>query len=76
MQEVGHNQVIETDKEQEDFLAHLKNYGGEWFWEDIQTPDDTEWMAEAMKNGTLTSVTDGSYMEHLHHNISGAGWII
>ena len=60
MQEVGHNQVIETDKEQEDFLAHLKNYGREWFWEDIQTPDGTEWMAEAMKNGTLTSVTNGS----------------
>ena len=38
MQEVGHSQVIETDEEQEDFLPHLKNYGGEWFWEDIQAP--------------------------------------
>ena len=76
MQEVGHNQVIETGKEQENFLAHLKNYGREWFWEDTQTPYGTEWMAEAMKNGILTSITDGSYMEHLHHNISRAGWII
>ena len=33
-------------------------------------------MAEATKNWTLTLVTDGLYMEHLHHNISGAGWII
>ena len=41
IQEVGHDQVIEADKEQEDFLAHLKNYGGEWFCEDIQTPDGT-----------------------------------
>ena len=73
MQEVGNDQVIETDKEHETFIAHLKNYRGEWFREDIQTPDGTEWMAEAMKNGTLTSVTDGSYMEHLHSNISGAG---
>ena len=39
------------------------------------SPDGTEWTTEAMKNGTLTSVTDRSYMEHLHHNISGAGWI-
>ena len=38
MQEVRHDQVIQTDKEQEDFSAHLKNYGGEWFWEDIQAP--------------------------------------
>ena len=42
MQEVGHDQVIEADKEQEDFLMHLRNYGGEWFWEDIQTPNGTE----------------------------------
>ena len=28
------------------------------------------------ENGTVTSVTDGSYMEHLHRNMSAAGWII
>ena len=67
---------METDKEKGTFIEHLKNYGGKWFWEDIQCPDGTEWMAEAMKNGTLTSVTDGSYMEHLHRNMSGAMWII
>ena len=72
MQEVGHDQVIETDKEQQNIIAHLKNYGGEWFWEDIETPDGTEFLAEAMTNGTLTLVIDGSYMEHLHRKISGA----
>ena len=54
----------------------MKKYGGEWFWEDIQTPVCTEWLAEAISNGTLTLVTDGSYMKHLHRNISGVGWII
>ena len=29
IQEVGHDQVVEADTEQEDFLAHLRNYGGE-----------------------------------------------
>ena len=42
MQEVGNDQVIETDKEHETFMAHLKNYEKEWFWEDIQTPDGIE----------------------------------
>ena len=51
MQEVGDNQVIETGEEQENFIAHLKNYEGEWLCEDIQTPDGTEWMSEAMKMG-------------------------
>ena len=59
--------------EHEDLLTHLRAYGGEWFWDDIQMPDGTDWLAEAMKNGTLTSVTDGSYMEHLNWNISGTG---
>ena len=42
LQEVGGDQVMETDKEHGTFIEHLKNYGGEWFWEVIQCPDGTE----------------------------------
>ena len=42
MQEVGDDQAVETGKEHETFIAHQKNYGREWFWEAIQTPDGTE----------------------------------
>ena len=42
VQEVGCNQVKEVNVEQEDFLTHLKAYGGEWFWNDIQTSNRTE----------------------------------
>ena len=62
--------------EQEDFLAHLRAYRGEWFLDSIQTPGVTHWLAEAMENRTLTLVTDDLYTEHLNQNISGAGWII
>ena len=31
IQEVGHDQVVEEDEEQEDCLAHLRNYRREWF---------------------------------------------
>ena len=24
------------------FLQHLRSYGGEWFWEDLHTPDGIE----------------------------------
>ena len=76
MQEVSHGQVVETNGEQEDFLTHLKAYGGGWFWDDIQTPTGTACLVEVMTNGTLTSVTDGLYMKHLYRNISDTGWII
>ena len=42
MQKVGNDKVIEIDKEQEGFIAHLQNYGGKRFWEDMQTPYDIE----------------------------------
>ena len=51
-------------------------YGGEWFWDNLQTSVGIEWVADAMKGGTLTCVTDGSYIRHIALNCSGAGWII
>ena len=57
------------------FYQHLLSYGGEWFWDDLHTPDGIEWIPAAMSRGTLTCVTDGSYIRHLSPNTSGAGWI-
>ena len=36
-------------------------------------PNGTDWVAETMKNDTLTLITDGLYMIHLNRNMSGAG---
>ena len=55
------------------FLQHLRSYRGEWFWEDLYTPDGIEWMPEAMSRGRLMSVTDGSYLRHLTPNVCGPG---
>ena len=41
MQGASNDQAIETDTEHETFTALLKNCREEWFWEDIQTLDDT-----------------------------------
>ena len=42
VEEVGHDQAEEDNVDQEDFLTHLKVYGKDWFWENIQTTDGTE----------------------------------
>ena len=34
------------------------------------------YIPDAMLKGTLTSVTDGSYIKQLAPNICGAGWIV
>ena len=49
VQEVGHGQAGEVNLEQEYFLlTNVKAYGVEWFWDNIKTPDGTEWIAEAL----------------------------
>lgn len=60
----------------EDFIEHLKSFGGEWMWEHLEIGDDLTWLANAIQEGTAVAVTDGSYNKKLAPNISGAGWII
>ena len=62
-----------TEELEGGFLQHLRSYGEERFWEDLRTPNGIKWMPEAMSRGTLTSVTDGSYIRHLAPNVCGAG---
>ena len=73
VREVGHDQAKEDNVEQEDFLTHLRAYEGEWFRDNIQTPNGTECIVEAIKNGTQVYAIDGSYMKHLKWDISGVG---
>ena len=72
----GPSLATATEELEGSFLQNLRSYGGEWFWEDLCTPDGIEWMPEAMSRRTLTSVTDDSYIRHLAPNVCGAGWII
>ena len=74
--ETGPSPTEDVVDEDESFYQHLMGYGGGWFWDDLLTPDGIEWIPEVMQRGTLTCVTDGSYIKHMAPNVSGAGWII
>jgi hypothetical protein len=51
--------------------------GGEWMWEHVVEGDiDVEWISDALANGTLLAVTDGSYDREKANTVSGSGWII
>ena len=76
IRDTGHNITEREDTIHNTFVEHLKLYDGEWFWTDLRTPNGTDWIADAMTKGTLTCVTDGSYMQHLSPEVCGAGWII
>ena len=75
MQEVGNNQAVETAKEHETFITHLKNYGGEWFWETFKPlMAQSGWLKQSKRNtdvsdrrvvhGTLTPQHKRSRVDH------------
>jgi hypothetical protein len=59
------------------FWKYLRSLGGAWMWEYIKEKEyDTEWLKNALINGTLVGVTDGSYDRHKAKSCSGSGWIL
>ena len=76
VKDTGDGMAEEEDNTHESFMEHLRAYGGERFWEDVRAPDGTDWIKDAMAEGTITCVADGSYIPHLDKQVSGAGWIV
>ena len=61
----------------DDFLSFLKDWGGEWMWSNVYNErGDLQWLVDAMLNGTVIWVTDGSYIREIAPLISGAGWLV
>ncbi len=59
------------------FWEYLRSLGGTWMWEYIKEKEvDTVWLRDALTNGTLIGVTDGSYDKHKAKSCSGLGWIL
>ena len=52
----------------------LKAWGGAWMWDLRSLPEDLEWVAEAMRKGTLVGVSDGSYNRKWAPETCAAGW--
>ncbi len=45
-------------------------------WENLQWVGDDHWIAEAIEDGTLIAVTDGSYMKDLYPNIHSVALVL
>ena len=42
----------------------------------INEGSNLDWLVNALNNGTVISVTDGSYKKDIAPDVSGAGWVI
>jgi hypothetical protein len=58
------------------FLNVLCKWGCTWLWEHMLVEGGMEWVSEAIHDGSLVAVTDGSYIRHLYPNLCSAAFIL
>ena len=58
------------------FWDYLRSQGGEWMWEHVLgDKEDMTWLSNALCNGTVMMVADGSYARDLDPELCATGWI-
>jgi hypothetical protein len=58
------------------FIDVLQGWGHTWLWNDLKVTRETDWIAEAIAEGTLVAVTDGSYIREHHPELCAAAFIL
>ena len=58
------------------FVEVLKEWKCMWLWKDMSITGGVDWIAEAIEDGTLLTVTDGSYIRELHPHLCSAAFIL
>ena len=63
------------------FRQVLIEWGHTWMWEGLKLSGDGEdndyaWLREAIEEGTLVAVTDGSYMKELYRDMNSCAFIL
>ena len=57
------------------FLDVLREWECTWLWDDLVLEGDEGWLVEAIMQGTLVGVTDGSYIREFHPDLCSAAFI-
>ena len=48
----------------------------EWMWRSLRMTGTDNWLVDAIQNGTLCAVTDGSYIREMHPELCSAAFIL
>jgi hypothetical protein len=58
------------------FINVLKGWGHTWIWDDLKVIRETDWIAQAIAEGTLVAVTDGLYTQEYHPALCSAAFML
>jgi hypothetical protein len=58
------------------FLDVLPSWGNIWLWNNLSILGGVDWLQDAIKEGTLVAVTDGSYIGKTYPNLCSATFVL
>jgi hypothetical protein len=58
------------------FLEVLRSWGNTWLWANLSILGGADWIQDAVSEGTLVAVTDGSYIRELYPNLCSAAFVL
>jgi hypothetical protein len=58
------------------FMDVLQSWGNTWLWENISMAGRYNWLHEAITDGTLLAVTDGSYIRKRYPDLCSAEFVL
>ena len=57
------------------FMEVLYSWGNTWLWDNISMTGISDWLHEAIQEGSLVAVTDGSYIREQYPNLCSAAFV-
>jgi hypothetical protein len=57
------------------FWDMVESWGNTWLWDNLRITGDTLWIAEAIADNSLLTITDGSYMKELHPSLDSVAFL-
>ena len=61
---------------QDCFLDVLREWGCTWMWKSMRVTGDDGWLQQAIEEGTIRAVTDGSYIRELCPSVCSAAFVL
>ncbi len=58
------------------FIDVLKGWVHTWIWDDLKVTRGTDWIAQAIAEGTLVVLTDGSYIQEHHPELCAVAFVL
>ncbi len=58
------------------FMGVLYSWGNTWLWDNISIAGGYDWLHEAIQDGSLLAVMDGSYIHEQYPNLCSAAFVL